>query len=136
MRWLKANKLVIVGGGYIGLEVASVAVEAGMTVHVLEMEERILQRVTTPEMSEYYHNLHTSRGVNIHTSTMVSGFEGDGRVARVVCGDQSFDADAVIVGIGIIPNVEVAEAAGIEVDNGIVVDDHCRTSAGKRLRGR
>jgi 3-phenylpropionate/trans-cinnamate dioxygenase ferredoxin reductase subunit len=125
---IEGRTLVIVGGGYIGLEVASVAVEAGMTVHVLEMEERILQRVTTPEMSEFYHNLHTSRGVNIHTSTMVSGFKGDGRVARVVCGDQSFAADVVIVGIGIIPNVEIAEAAGIEVDNGIVVDDHCRTS--------
>ncbi len=123
------RRLVIVGGGYIGLEVASVAVEAGMTVDVLEMEERILQRVTTPEMSRYYHDLHTSRGVNIHTATMVSGFEGDGRVTSVVCGDRSFEADAVIVGIGIIPNVEIAAAAGIEVDNGIVVDDHCRTSA-------
>lgn len=125
----EGRRLVIVGGGYIGLEVASVAVEAGMTVDVLEMEERILQRVTTAEMSSYYHNLHTSRGVNIHTSTMVSGFEGDGRVSSVVCGDQAFDADVVIVGIGIIPNVEIADAAGITVDNGIVVDDHCRTSA-------
>jgi len=125
----EGRRLVIVGGGYIGLEVASVAVEAGMSVDVLEMEERILQRVTTPEMSSYYHNLHTSRGVNIHTSTMVSGFDGDTRVSKVVCGDQAFDADVVIVGIGIIPNVEVAEAAGIKVDNGIVVDDHCHTSA-------
>jgi 3-phenylpropionate/trans-cinnamate dioxygenase ferredoxin reductase subunit len=124
----KGGRLVIVGGGYIGLEVASVAVASGMTVDVLEMEERILQRVTTPTMSSYYHDLHTSRGVNIHTSTMVSGFEGDGRVARVVCGEQSFEADVVIVGIGIIPNVEIAEAAGIKIDNGIVVDDHCRTS--------
>jgi 3-phenylpropionate/trans-cinnamate dioxygenase ferredoxin reductase subunit len=125
----EGRRLVIVGGGYIGLEVASVAVAAGMSVDVLEMEERILQRVTTPEMSSYYHNLHTSRGVNIHTSTMVSGFDGDTRVSKVVCGDQEFDADVVIVGIGIIPNVEVAEAAGIKIDNGIVVDDHCHTSA-------
>jgi 3-phenylpropionate/trans-cinnamate dioxygenase ferredoxin reductase subunit len=125
----EGRRLVIVGGGYIGLEVASVAVAAGMSVDVLEMEERILQRVTTPEMSSYYHNLHTSRGVNIHTSTMVSGFDGDTRVSKVVCGDQAFDADVVIVGIGIIPNVEVAEAAGIKIDNGIVVDDHCHTSA-------
>jgi 3-phenylpropionate/trans-cinnamate dioxygenase ferredoxin reductase subunit len=124
----EGGRLVIVGGGYIGLEVASVAVASGMTVDVLEMEERILQRVTTPTMSSYYHDLHTSRGVNIHTSTMVSGFEGDGRVSRVVCGEQSFEADVVIVGIGIIPNVEIAEAAGIKIDNGIVVDDHCRTS--------
>lgn len=123
------KKLVIVGGGYIGLEVASVAVVSGLEVHVLEMEERILQRVTTPQMSAYYHQLHTSRGLHIHTSTMVSGFAGNGQVSAVQCGDQSFPADLVIVGIGIIPNIEVAEAAGIECSNGIVVDDHCRTSA-------
>jgi 3-phenylpropionate/trans-cinnamate dioxygenase ferredoxin reductase subunit len=126
---LAGNKLVIVGGGYIGLEVASVAVTRGLEVHVLEMEERILQRVTTPTMSAYYHNLHTSRGVHLHTSTTVSGFSGNGSVKRVECGDNSFEADLVIVGIGIVPNVEVAQAAGIECDNGIVVDDHCRTSA-------
>ncbi len=125
----EGRKLVIVGGGYIGLEVASVAVKYGLEVHVLEMEERILQRVTTPEMSAYYDQLHSGRGVNIHTSTMVSGFTGDGHVSAVECGDQSFPADLVIVGIGIIPNTEIAEAAGIECDNGIVVDDHCRTSA-------
>ena len=123
------KKLVIVGGGYIGLEVASVAVKAGLEVHVLEMEARILQRVTTPEMSEYYHGLHESRGVHIHTSTGVTGFSGDGRVQAVQCGDQEFPADIVIVGIGIIPNVEIAEAAGIQCDNGIVVDEGCRTSA-------
>ena len=72
-------RLVIVGGGYIGLEVASVAVVSGMEVHVLEMEERILARVTTEQMSEYYHSLHTSRGVHIHTSTTVSGFSGEGK---------------------------------------------------------
>lgn len=123
------KKLVIVGGGYIGLEVASVAVKYGLEVHVLEMESRILQRVTTPEMSDYYHRLHTGRGVHIHTATMVSGFKGEGTVSSVACGDQSFPADLVIVGIGIIPNTEVAEAAGIDCANGIVVDDHCRTSA-------
>lgn len=125
----EGKRLVIVGGGYIGLEVASVAVKYGLEVHVLEMEERILQRVTTPEMSAYYHQLHSGRGVHIHTSTMVSGFSGDGHVSAVACGDESFPADLVIVGIGIIPNTEIAEAAGIECDNGIVVDDHCRTSA-------
>ncbi len=125
----QAKSLVIVGGGYIGLEVASVGVQAGLEVHVLEMEERILQRVTTPEMSNYYHKLHTGRGVHLHTTTGVSGFAGNGRVAQVLCGDAgAFDADLVIVGIGIMPNVELAQDAGLEVDNGIVVDDHCRTS--------
>ena len=120
--------LVIVGGGYIGLEVAAVGRELGLNVHVLEMEKRILQRVTTPEMSAYYHQLHEGRGVNIHTSTTVTGFAGDGKVEEVICGDQRFPADIVIVGIGVIPNTELAEAAGIHCDNGIVVDDHCRTS--------
>ena len=120
--------LVIVGGGYIGLEVAAVGRELGLNVHVLEMEERILQRVTTPEMSAYYHQLHEGRGVNIHTNTAVTGFAGDGKVQEVLCGDKRFPADIVIVGIGIIPNTELAEAAGIVCDNGIVVDDHCCTS--------
>ena len=120
--------LVIVGGGYIGLEVAAVGRELGLNVHVLEMEERILQRVTTPEMSAYYHQLHEGRGVNIHTNTAVTGFAGDGKVQEVLCGDKRFPADIVIVGIGIIPNTELAEAAGIVCNNGIVVDDHCCTS--------
>ena len=121
--------VVIVGGGYIGLEVASVCIEAGLDVTVLEMEDRILQRVTTPRMSEYYHNLHTGRGVTIRTATAASAFVGDGgRVAGVQCGDEVIPAELVVVGIGILPNVELAEAAGLECDNGIVVDDHCRTS--------
>ena len=120
--------LVIVGGGYIGLEVAAVGVEQGLNVHVLEMEERILQRVTTPTMSKYYDELHRGRGVNIHTNTGVTGFSGDGKVQKVLCGDTEFAADMVIVGIGIVPNIELAQAAGLTCDNGIVVDDHCQTS--------
>lgn len=125
-----AKNLVIVGGGYIGLEVASVAATAGLNVSVLEMEDRILQRVTTPEMSAYYDQLHTGRGVNIMTNTGVSGFEGsnDGNVEKVVCGDTSIAADLVIVGIGIIPNIELAADAGITCENGIFVNDHCQTS--------
>jgi 3-phenylpropionate/trans-cinnamate dioxygenase ferredoxin reductase subunit len=124
----QAKSLVIVGGGYIGLEVASVGIDAGLEVHVLEMEERILQRVTTPEMSDYYHNLHAGRGVNIHTNTAVTGFAGSDRVDTVLCGETTMAADLVIVGIGIIPNTELAQDAGLEVDNGIVVNDHCQTS--------
>ena len=120
--------LVIVGGGYIGLEVAAVGIEQGLNVHVLEMEDRILQRVTTPTMSKYYDELHRGRGVQIHTNTVVTGFSGDAKVQKVMCGDTEFAADMVIVGIGIVPNIELAEAAGIICDNGIVVDDHCQTS--------
>jgi 3-phenylpropionate/trans-cinnamate dioxygenase ferredoxin reductase component len=122
------KRLVIVGGGYIGLEVAAVAVEAGLDVHVLEAEQRILQRVTTEHMSAYYHQLHESRGVHIHTGAAVTAFAGSGRIEAVMCGETAYPADLVIVGIGIIPNSEVALAAGIVCDNGIVVDDHCRTS--------
>ena len=123
-----ARKVVIVGGGYIGLEVASVAVTNGLDVTVLEMEQRILQRVTTPEMSAYYHQLHTGRGLKILTNTTVSGFTGQGHVEQVLCGDTRIDADLVIVGIGIIPNIELAKDAGINCENGIFVDDHCQTS--------
>jgi len=124
------KKLVIVGGGYIGLEVAAVAVEAGLQVSVLEMEDRILQRVTTPQMSEFYSNLHTGRGIDIRTNTGASAFEGeDGKVVAAVCGEEKIAADIIVVGIGVVPNVELAEAAGIECDNGVVVDNRCKTSA-------
>ena len=124
-----AKRVTIAGGGYIGLEVASVAVVAGLAVTVLEMEDRILKRVTTPAMSAFYHGLHTGRGVVVRTNTKVSGFAGNGRVEAVLtAAGERIDSDLVIVGVGIIPNVEVAAAAGIECDNGIIVDDHCRTS--------
>ena len=124
-----AKRITIAGGGYIGLEVAAVAVVAGLAVTVLEMEDRILKRVTTPAMSAFYHGLHTGRGVVIRTSTKVSGFAGNGRVEAVLTdAGERIAADLVIVGVGIIPNTEVAAAAGIKCDNGIVVDDRCRTS--------
>lgn len=123
-----ARSVCIVGGGYIGLEVASVAITSGLNVTVLEMEDRILQRVTTPDMSNFYHELHSAHGVNILTNTAVQGYSGDGKVEQVLCGEQRIEADLVIIGIGIIPNVELADAAGIHCENGIVVDDHCQTS--------
>ena len=123
-----SENLVIVGGGYIGLEVASVAIKRGLTVSVLEMESRILERVTTEEMSAFYHQLHTDEGVNILTSTQAKAFKGSETVESVVCGDHEIPADLVIVGIGILPNTEMAEAAGLETNNGLVVDEYCRTS--------
>ena len=123
-----SKNMVIVGGGYIGLEVASVAIKKGLTVSVLEMENRILERVTTEEMSAFYNELHSDQGVNILTSTQAKAFKGFETVERVVCDDQEIPADLVIVGIGILPNTEIAETAGLETNNGIVVDEHCRTS--------
>ncbi len=123
-----ANSVVIVGGGYIGLEVASVARDQGKAVTVLEMEKRILQRVTTEEMSAYYHRVHSERGVVIRVNTRASGFEGRaGRVTAVLSGDERMPADLVIIGVGVIPNTELAEAAGLACDNGILVDEYCRT---------
>ena len=125
------RRIVIVGGGYIGLEVAAVAVETGLATTVLEAEERILGRVTTPEMSAFYHDLHTAKGVAIRTGAKVQSFAGEnGRLRGVVCADgEQVDADLAVVGIGVVPNVELAAAAGLECDNGIVVDEFTRTSA-------
>ena len=123
-----ARKVCIVGGGYIGLEVAAVAKTKGLDVTVLEMEQRILQRVTTPEMSAFYQQLHISRGVDIRTETMVTSFGGDTKVSSVIFGDETIRAQVVIVGIGVVPNVKLAQDAGLKCDNGIIVDNHCRTS--------
>lgn len=121
-------KLVIVGGGYIGLEVAAVAIKRGCKVTVLEMQPLVLNRVVAPEMSRFYTDVHRAAGVDIRTSTAVTAFEGVGKVERVICGDSVVAADIVIVGIGIVPNVELAADAGLAVDNGIVVDDCTRTA--------
>lgn len=120
---------VIVGGGYIGLETAAVLNKKGMNVTVLEMMERVLQRVTAPVVSGFYTRIHGEEGVSIRCGVGVSGFRGNGRVAKVLCSDGSeFAADLVIIGVGILPNTALAEAAGLEVDNGIVVNGRAQTS--------
>lgn len=125
----EGKHLVIVGGGYIGLEVAAVARKLGMEVTVLEMEDRILARVTTPSMSAFYTRVHTEHGVDIRTGTAAAEILGDGTVTGVRCTDGTeLKADMVIVGVGIIPTTGLAEAAGLTCENGIVVDAHCRTS--------
>lgn len=126
------QRLVIVGGGYVGLEVAAVAVRAGLHVTVLEAETRVLARVTAPEISRFYEAVHREEKVDIRTQVKVEGFaanaSGD-HVAAVQCNDGSkLEADLVIVGVGLVPNVELAESAGIAVDNGIIVDEFGRTN--------
>ncbi|BFM06202.1 NAD(P)/FAD-dependent oxidoreductase [Halioxenophilus aromaticivorans] len=119
---------VIVGGGYIGLETAASLKKLGMQVTVLEMAPRVLARVTAPELSEFYTRVHTEEGVAIKTGIAVAAFEGDGRVQQVVCADGSnFPADLVVIGVGIVPNVELAMTSGLTVDNGVVVDEFGRT---------
>jgi len=130
--FLPGRRVVIVGGGYVGLEVASIAVKKGLDVTVLEGAPRVLVRVTSPEMSAFYERIHRREGVKIRTGIAVSGFLADPageRVAAVECGDEdTVAADLVIVGIGLIPNTELAESAGLLVDNGIVVNEHAQTS--------
>ena len=119
---------VIIGGGYIGLETAASMRKQDIDVTVLEMAERVLQRVTAPEVSAFYQRVHGDAGVRIETGVAAKAFEGSERVERVLCADgRSFPADMVIVGIGVRPNTELAEATGLEVDNGVVVDEYCQT---------
>ena len=123
------RRVAIVGGGYIGLEVAAVAVQLGLAATVLEMEERVLQRVATAPMSAFYHALHTSKGVHIRTGAKVESFAGDGQLRGVSCADGTFvAADLAVVGVGVMPNVELALAAGLPCGNGILVDEHARTA--------
>ncbi len=125
----KGKKAVIVGGGYIGLETAAALRKLGMEVTVLEALPRVLQRVTAPEISNFYQRVHQEEGVEIFTDTAVEALHGEGDVQSVHCeGGRTLDADLVIIGIGIIPETELAEEAGLEVDNGIVVDEYARTS--------
>jgi 3-phenylpropionate/trans-cinnamate dioxygenase ferredoxin reductase subunit len=131
--FVAGKRLVIVGGGYVGLEVAAVAVKTGLDVTVLEGATRVLARVTSPEMSDFYQRAHTAQGVRIRTGVTVSGFSGAAgdaaSVGSVECGEaESVPADLVIVGIGLIPNTDLAEMAGLLVDNGILVNEQAQTS--------
>lgn len=124
------KRVVIVGGGYIGLEGAAVAAKLGLDVTVVEMAPRILQRVAAPETSAYFRDLHHSHGVKILESTGLERLIGAPHVtaARLTDG-REIPADFVIVGVGITPATALAEAAGIAIDNGIATDAQGRTSA-------
>ena len=126
----QGTQMAIVGAGYIGLEVAAVASQLGADVTVMEMEDRVMSRVVSPAISEFYQKEHAAHGVNLMLSTGVSGFGGNGQVESVqLASGEQVVADLVVIGIGIVPNAELALDAGLDVDNGIVVDDHCQTSA-------
>jgi 3-phenylpropionate/trans-cinnamate dioxygenase ferredoxin reductase subunit len=122
------KRLVVIGGGYIGLEVSATAVQHGMHVTLLEADDRILNRVTAPVMSDFFAQLHRQHGVDIRCNARVLRFEGSERVTGVICGDRRIEADLVVIGIGIVPNTELAQAAGLPCDDGIVVDDYCQTA--------
>ena len=123
------RRIAIVGGGYIGLEVAAVAVRQGLEATVLEMEERILKRVATAQLSAFYADLHAREGVAIRCGARAEAFLGEGRLQAVASADgERIEADLAVVGVGIEPNVELAAEAGLRCDNGIVVDEYTRTS--------
>lgn len=123
------RRVVIVGGGYIGLEAAAVARKMGLEVTVLEMAPRILQRVAAPETSDYVRKLHQDHGVTILESTGLDRLLGQDRVTGVRLADgRELPADFVIAGVGILPGTALAEAAGLTIENGIKTDEFGRTS--------
>ena len=120
---------LIVGGGYIGLEAAAVAIKSGVSVTLVEMADRILQRVAAPETSDYFRNLHTRHGVDVREGVGLARLTGDDRVTGAILTDNStLDVDFIIVGVGIMPAIALAEAAGLTIDNGIAVDAFGQTS--------
>jgi len=121
-------RLALVGAGYIGLEVAAVATRRGVDVTVLEATDRVMSRVVGPDVSRFYHDCHSDAGVKIRYGAAVTAFSGRTAVKAVeTASGERFPCDLVIVGIGVEPNVELAESAGLPCDNGIVVDERART---------
>jgi NAD(P)H-nitrite reductase len=123
-------KIVVIGGGWIGLEAAAAARAAGAEVTVLETAELPLLRVMGREVAQIFASLHTGHGVDLRSGVKVAEISGaDGRANGVVLDDGTrIEADAVVVGVGAVPNTKLAADAGLKVDNGIVVDEHLRTS--------
>ena len=124
-----AKHIVIVGGGYIGLEVAAVARAEGREVTVLEAEDRVMKRVTSPVISAFMQDFHKSRGVDIRLGARLAAIEGEGRVAQVRLADgAALAADLVLLAVGAKPNDDLASATGLPCEDGVVVDEHGRTA--------
>ena len=126
------GRMVIIGGGYIGLEVAATARGLGLEVTVLEMAARVMSRVTCAEISAFYEAEHARQGVRIHCHETLRALHGDARSGRVRAvlteAGREYPADIVIIGCGVVPADELARAAGLTCENGVVTDVHCRTS--------
>ena len=128
--FVEGRHVLIIGGGYIGLEAAAVAAAKGLKVTLVEMEDRILKRVAAEETSDFFRDLHQGHGVTIMESVGLNALEGDGRVsAASLSNGETLTIDFAIVGIGIAPASSLAEAAGVEIENGIKTDALGRTSA-------
>ena len=125
----EGSTALIVGGGWIGLEVAATLGKLGCKSGVVEAAGRLCGRAVTPDISDWMLKFHQNHGIDVRLSTGVERFEGDGKIERAVLSDgDTIECSLAVVGIGVIANVELAEAAGIAIDNGIVVDDQCHTS--------
>ncbi|MBN8649675.1 MAG: FAD-dependent oxidoreductase, partial [Caulobacterales bacterium] len=124
-----AKNLVVIGGGYIGLEVAAVARKKGLKVTIIEIAPRVLARVACPQISQFYHDIHSQAGVEIITNTGIKELIGTNKVEKIILSNgREIIADVILIGIGIIPNDELAKAAGIICNNGIDVDENSKTS--------
>jgi len=122
-------RAVVIGGGFIGLETAASARKRGAAVTVLEAADRLMGRAVAPEIGAWFAELHKRHGVDLRLGVRIKAIEGDGKVERVALdGAEPIPADLVVIGIGIVPNVELAALAGLAVENGIVVDEFGRTS--------
>ena len=128
-RMQAGNRLLIVGAGYIGLEAAAVGRQLGLDVTIVEQTDRVLSRVTSPVISAFFAEEHQRQGVHLLTENRIQRFEeyGTERVA-VLEGGASLAFDLAIIGIGIVPNTDLAEQAGLRVADGIVIDENARTS--------
>jgi 3-phenylpropionate/trans-cinnamate dioxygenase ferredoxin reductase component len=142
-QWIKskletANKVVVIGGGFIGLEVAAAAVEMGKTVTVIEAQERLMNRVLPPILSNVFLEKHTENNVSVLLNRQISNFDlntdlsreyREGCVSQIFLTDKTVvETDLILVGIGVLPNSELAEAAGLTCENGIVVNEYLQTS--------
>ena len=122
------SRLAVVGAGYVGLEVAATAVAAGLKVIVLERDDRVLGRVTTPDLSDFVAGIHRDRGVDLRCGSSVVAFSGSDRLQIELDHGAALDVDASVVGIGAVPNDDLAREAGLACDDGVLVDEHGRTS--------
>ena len=125
----KDKHAVIIGGGFIGLESAAILNKMGMKVTVLEAQERLLQRVVSIQVSDFYHKAHTQAGVNIRHKTCATSINGHEQVTSVTDQDgNQYPADLVIIGVGVRPQIQLAQDCGLSVENGILINEFAQTS--------
>jgi 3-phenylpropionate/trans-cinnamate dioxygenase ferredoxin reductase subunit len=129
-RIASGQHVVVIGAGFIGLEFAATARAKGLDVDVVELGSRVMARAVTAEISEFFQERHTATGIRIHLGVQVTGIESDGKSVKGVSlsDGRHIPADLIVVGVGVLPNVELAAEAGLPVASGVIVDDHLLTS--------